>query len=157
MSDKNYITPKGFRELQRELKFLKVTERPEVTATVAWAASNGDRSENADYTYGKKRLREIDRKIRFLSKQIDNAEIIDPAKVSSNLVQFGATVTFADEEGVEKTFQIVGVDECEVSEGTISWKSPLARALLKKGEGDWVQFKAPKGEQELEIIKIEYR
>ncbi|NMC63308.1 MAG: transcription elongation factor GreB [SAR324 cluster bacterium] len=154
--EKNYITPAGFRRLEEEFRYLKNKERPEVTQVVSWAAENGDRSENGDYIYGKKRLREIDRRMRFLAKQIENAEIIDPSTQHFKEIRFGATVTIIDENNVKKRFSIVGVDEVDASTGKISWRSPLARALLSKKEGDLVTFSTPRGEQEVEIEKIEY-
>lgn len=157
---KNYITPKGFAHMKDELHLLLTKTRPDLTQVVAWAASNGDRSENADYTYGKRKLREIDRRIRFLSKRLEIAEVIDPIKVivtNPAKVQFGATVTFANEEGQKKSVSIVGIDEIEPSKGKISWISPLAKALLNQVQGDAVSFRSPKGEEELEIIKIEYK
>ncbi|MBX7144911.1 MAG: transcription elongation factor GreB [Oligoflexia bacterium] len=154
---KNYITPAGARRLQEELGRLKHKERPEVVNTVAWAAGNGDRSENGDYIYGKKRLREIDRRIRFLSKRLEFAEVVDPLKSSCDHVRFGATVTIVDEDDRKRTYSIVGVDEVDVAKGRISWASPLARALLKAKEGDVVTFQSPKGVQEIELLKIEYR
>ena len=154
---KNYITPKGFAKLQTELKKMLNKERPKITATVAWAASNGDRSENADYIYGKRRLREIDKRIRFLTKRLEGAEVIDPLKVEKkNQVFFGATVTIEDEEGKQKIYSIVGIDEAEPSKGKVSWISPLAKALLKSKEGSLVTLRSPKGVQELEVVKIEY-
>ena len=158
MSDtkKNYITPAGFRRLQEEFRQLKSKERPEVVEVVAWAASNGDRSENADYHYGKKRLREIDRRLGFLSRQMENAEIVDPTTITANTVRFGATVTILDEDEREKTYSIVGADESDPDAGKISWLSPIARALLKAKEGDFVTVKSPQGERDLEIIKIRY-
>ncbi len=153
---KNYMTPGGFKRLKDELHDILHVKRPQLTATIAWAASNGDRSENADYIYGKRRLREIDRRIRFLTKRIESAEVIDPATRQSDQVFFGATVTVADEEGVEKTYTIVGIDEIELSKNRISWISPLARALLKAHEGDSVTFQSPKGQRELDIVKVEY-
>lgn len=154
---KNYITPRGAELLRQEYKQLKYKERPEVTRTVAWAASNGDRSENADYTYGKKRLREIDRRLRFLSKRIDAMEVIDPLTVQSEQVLFGATVTFLQEDGQEKTYSIVGIDETDLTKGYISWISPLASALFKARVGDVVTFRSPRGVQEIEIIEIVYK
>lgn len=154
--EKNYITPNGARRLQEEYKHLKYKERPEVTKTVAWAASNGDRSENADYTYGKKRLREIDRRLRFLSKRIDSFEIVDPLQVKSEQVLFGATVKILQDE-VEKTYSIVGVDETDLSKGYISWISPLASALFKTKAGDVINFRSPKGLSEIEIVEVIYR
>ena len=153
---KNYMTPGGVKRMQEELHHLKTKERPEVTAVVSWAAGNGDRSENGDYIYGKKRLREIDRRIRFLSKRLDNVEIVDPLKVEGDQVRFGATVTFRDEDGVEKTYSIVGIDEADVERGRISWISPIANALFKARIGDYVTFKSPKGLRELEILDIKY-
>ncbi len=155
--NKNYITPGGYRKLQDEYNHLKRKERPEVVEVVSWAAGNGDRSENGDYIYGKKRLREIDKRLAFLGRQLDNAEIIDPAEVVSEQVLFGATVTLEDEEGVRRTYAIVGTDETEPEKGKISWKSPLARALFKSRVGDFVTFESPQGEREVEILSIEYR
>lgn len=159
MEGKNYITPAGLEKLQKELHELKYRTRPEVTKTVAWAASNGDRSENGDYIYGKKRLREIDRRIEFLAKRIDAAEVIDPAGIKSDSVRFGATVTLRDEEDREKTYMIAGVDEADVAQGKISWRSPLGAALLKAKAkaGDYVTFQSPKGEQEVEVLRVVYR
>jgi len=155
---KNYVTPRGFARLQEELQRLLNEERPKLTATVAWAASNGDRSENADYIYGKKRLREIDKRIRWLTKRLENSEVVDPLKAENKAqVFFGATVSVEDEEGRQKTYSIVGIDEAEPSEGKISWISPLAKALLKAQEGDLVSFRSPKGVQELEVLKIRYQ
>jgi transcription elongation factor GreB len=159
-SKKNYITPKGFTRMRDELQLLLNKTRPDLTQVVAWAASNGDRSENADYIYGKRKLREIDRRIRFLSKRLEIAEVIDPALVAPMKplkVQFGATVTFMNEEEVKKTISIVGIDESEPGKGKISWISPLAKVLLNQELGDVVTFRSPKGEEELEILKIEYR
>ncbi len=153
---KNYITPQGFKKLQDELYNLKHKERPAMTETVAWAASNGDRSENADYHYGKKKLREIDKRIRFLGKRIDSAEIVDPTKVNSDQVLFGATVLIKDEDGTEKTYRIVGIDESNIDLGKISWISPLATALFKARVGDYVTFRIPKGVRDVEILKITY-
>lgn len=156
---KNYITPGGHKRLMDEFLWLMNKERPNVTATVSWAAANGDRSENADYIYGKKRLREIDRRIRFLTKRLDIAEVVDPAapRENDNQIFFGATVTFANRKGEEKTVSIVGVDEIDTSRGYISWVSPLARALIKAREGDVVTLHAPGGTEELEILEVEYR
>ncbi|WKZ57245.1 MAG: transcription elongation factor GreB [Bdellovibrionota bacterium] len=153
---KNYITPGGLEKLQAEFSQLKFRERPEVTKVVQWAAGNGDRSENGDYLYGKKRLREIDKRLRYLAKRIESAEVIDPARVRSEQVMFGATVTIRDEDDREKSYTIVGVDEIDVAHGRISWMSPLACALMKARQGDWVTFRSPKGVQQLEVIKIEY-
>ncbi len=155
---KHYMTPKGFATLQAELKSLLYEERPKITAVVSWAASNGDRSENADYTYAKKRLREIDKKIHQLTKKLEGAEVIDPLQVKNkSQIFFGATVTLEDEEGKEKTYSIVGIDEANPSKGKISWISPLAKALLKAKVGDLVAHKTPKGVIELEVLNIQYR
>jgi transcription elongation factor GreB len=155
---KNYITPAGFQRLKDEALHLLDKERPDLVKVVAWAASNGDRSENADYIYGKRRLREIDRRIRFLTKRMEAAEIIDPtAREATDQVFFGATVTVVDEEGKEATYAIVGIDEADVARGRLSWISPLARALLKRREDDEITFKAPGGDQVLEIVSVEYK
>lgn len=154
---KNYITPAGAERLRAELKKLRYEERPEVTKTVAWAAGNGDRSENGDYLYGKKRLREIDRRMRFLAKRLEAAEVVDPLVINVEYVQFGATVSLRFEDDSEKTYSIVGVDEVEVNKGRISWMSPLARALLKANAGDYVTFYSPKGEQEVEVLAVVYK
>ena len=155
---KNYITPIGFKKLKDEFSKLMNEERPELTKTIAWAAGNGDRSENADYIYGKRRLREIDRRIRFFTKRIENAEVIDPGQINLDEVRFGATVTIQDtEDGTEKTYTIVGIDEIDMSKNRISWTSPLAVALLKSQEGDVINFKSPKGMRELEVIQIIYK
>lgn len=156
MSEKNYITPQGLRVLVDELKTLKFGERPKLTEIISWAAGNGDRSENGDYIYGKKRLREIDKRIRFLSKRIESAEVINPPDVKAQDIRFGATVTILDEEDQERTYTIVGVDEADISKRKISWKAPLAKALLRKYAGDVVTVHMPKGEQDVEILKVEY-
>lgn len=154
---KNYMTPAGARRMQQELYELQTKTRPEVTQTVAWAAGNGDRSENGDYIYGKKRLREIDKRIRFLAKRLDALEVIDPLAVpDKSRIFFGATVTIRTEDDRQKTYSIVGVDETDISRGRISWISPLASALLKARLGDVVQFNSPKGLQEVEVEGIEY-
>lgn len=154
---RNYITPAGHARLRDELESLVKRERPHVVEIVAWAASNGDRSENGDYIYGKRRLREIDRRIRFLSKRLDIAEIVDPLRQGDNdQIFFGARVTIVDQDGQENTYTIVGVDEAEVSRGRISWVSPLARALLKAREGDSIRFQSPVGIRELEILEVTY-
>ena len=155
---KNYITPDGYARLMDEFQWLMNKERPHVTATVSWAASNGDRSENADYIYGKKRLREIDRRIRFLTKRLDMAEVVDPAvpREDETRIFFGATVTFANQKGDEKTVAIVGADEIDTSRAYISWVSPMARALIKAREGDVVTLRAPGGTEELEILEVRY-
>ena len=155
--EKNYITPQGFKRLQDELHQLARIERPEVTKTVAWAASNGDRSENADYIYGKKRLREIDKRTRFLSARIDAAIVVDPVSIISSKVQFGATVTICDEDSEqEKTISIVGVDEITTDKNRISWRSPLGSSLISKEVGDTIIVKIPTGTKTYEIIKIVY-
>lgn len=152
--EKNYITPSGHQKLVDELIHLSQKERPEVTKVVAWAASNGDRSENADYQYGKKRLREIDRRIRFLNKRIDCAVIVDLKNISRDRVQFGSIVEIENEEGVTKKIQIVGVDEIDTSQGKISWRSPLGSALIGKTLGDEAIVKTPQGEIEWTIHHI---
>ncbi len=155
---KNYITPGGHRKLQVELEQLWKVERPVLVNTITWAASNGDRSENGDYIYGKKRLREIDRRVRFLRKRLDQAEVVDPAKRGvCEQVFFGATVTVCGEDGCEGTYVIVGVDEADVSRGHISWVSPLARALLKLHEGDVARLQTPSGIVELDVVKVCYQ
>lgn len=156
MEKKNYITPQGHRVLLDELTHLLRKERPEVTQLVQWAAGNGDRSENADYQYGKKRLREIDRRVRFLTARLDAAVIVDPVSIISNSVQFGATVKVTDEEGVEKQWSIVGVDEVETKKGRISWQSPIGRALLGKKIGDEIIVALPQGTTTLEITALIY-
>ena len=154
---RNYITPGGHARIKSELDHLLRTERPQVVEVVHWAASNGDRSENGDYIYGKRRLREIDRRIRFLTKRLDIAEVVDPARQqNADQVFFGATVTICDEQQLEQTYQIVGVDETDFSRNRISWISPLARALLKAREGDLVRFQSPAGWREVEVLSIEY-
>lgn len=154
---KNYITVQGYIDLRTELRHLLRTERPEMVSVVSWAASNGDRSENGDYIYGKKRLREIDRRIRFLTKRLDLAEVVDPALQPNKAhVFFGATVVYADQDGAETTVTIVGVDEADPLNGKISWISPVARALLKAQEGDSVRLSTPGGIQELDILEVDY-
>ncbi|MCA9523901.1 MAG: transcription elongation factor GreB [Myxococcales bacterium] len=154
---RNYITPSGFRALQTERQTLVGKTRPEVTAVVAWAAGNGDRSENADYHYGKRRLREIDRRIRFLDQRLDSAIVVDPAQQRGTSVYFGASVTLRDEDDELKSYAIVGVDEIDLARNRISWVSPLARALLKREVGDVVIVETPAGERELEIVEVVYR
>ena len=157
---KNYITPAGLQRLKDEHHFLLARERPAVTKVVAWAAANGDRSENADYQYGKRRLREIDRRIRFLTKRIDAAEVVDPEAPrsgrASSHVFFGATVTYETAAGTERVVRIVGVDETNLDLNYISWVSPVARALMKAGPGDRVVLRAPGGTEQLEIIDVRY-
>jgi len=155
---KNYITPAGFKRLKDEALNLLDKERPELVKVIQWAASNGDRSENADYIYGKRRLREIDRRIRFLTKRLDAAVVVDPAsREASAQVFFGATVTVVSAAREEKTYSIVGIDEAEVSRGRISWISPLAKALIKAHEGDSVTVRTPAGDETLEIVKVQYQ
>lgn len=154
MSQPNYITPHGVQKLKEELEYLLKEDRPKVVATVAWAASNGDRSENADYIYGKRRLREIDRRIGFLTKRIESALVVDPKEHRTDKVVFGATVEIEYESGEVKAYQIVGEDEIETQQGKISWKSPMAKALLGKQQGDEVLVKKPGGQSWVEILKI---
>jgi transcription elongation factor GreB len=154
---KNYMTPQGFERLREELMTLMRKERPEVVQVVSWAAANGDRSENGDYLYGKKRLREIDRRIRFLSKRLERSEVVDPAKrPRTKQVFFGATVAYANGKGEERTVKIVGVDEVDPGGGHVSWISPIARALMRAFEGDVVKMRTPAGEEEIEILQVEY-
>jgi transcription elongation factor GreB len=155
---KNYMTPRGHRHMQDELRQLLRVERPKVVETVAWAAGNGDRSENGDYIYGKRRLREIDRRIRFLSKRLEIAEVVDPQRQKNrDQVFFGASVTYADARGAERTVTIVGIDEVDLDHGQVSWISPIARALLKAQEGDVVELRTPAGTERIEIVEIRYR
>jgi transcription elongation factor GreB len=153
---KNYITPGGYRRLQEELARLWKEERPPIVATVAWAAGNGDRSENADYIYGKRRLREIDRRIRYLSKTLDRALVVDNAGRAHQRVHFGATVTIRYGSGREREVTIVGVDELDSGDTRVSWRSPLARALLTASVGDTVTLRAPRGPEPLEIVAVRY-
>jgi transcription elongation factor GreB len=155
---RNYMTPDGHRRMQDELRHLLRDERPKTVETVAWAAGNGDRSENGDYIYGKKRLREIDRRVRFLSKRLESAEIVDPRRQTRHdQVFFGASVTYADRHGAEKTVTIVGIDEADLERGQVSWISPIARALLKAHEGDLVELRTPTGVEQIEVLQISYR
>ena len=155
---KNYITPAGFKRLKDEALDLLDKERPELVKVIQWAASNGDRSENADYIYGKRRLREIDRRIRFLTKRLDAAVVVDPAaREDTDQVFFGATVTVLDAQGAQKTYCIVGIDETDLSRGRISWISPLAKALIKARDGDSVVVRTPGGDETLEIVEVEYK
>jgi transcription elongation factor GreB len=153
---KNYITPAGFRRLQDELARLWKVERPPIVTTVAWAAGNGDRSENADYTYGKRKLREIDRRIRYLSKCLDSAVVVDNSGRTQEQVHFGATVTIRYETGDEREVTIVGVDELDAGDARVSWRSPLARALLTAKLGETVTVRAPRGPERIEIIAVRY-
>jgi len=157
---RNYMTPGGFARLSAELEHLVKKERPELVAVVSWAASNGDRSENGDYIYGKKRLREIDRRVRFLIRRLDVAEVVDPLvrrdDAGADQVFFGATVTVCDGHGGERTVSIVGVDEIDTARGYISWVSPMARALLKAREGDTVTLRTPGGVEEIDVVAVRY-
>jgi len=157
---RNYMTPGGFARLKQELDELVGRERPALVATVSWAAGNGDRSENGDYIYGKKRLREIDRRIRFLVRRLDLAEVVDPAaprdEDAADRVYFGATVAVRGADGASRRVSIVGIDETDTARGYISWISPMARALLKAREGDTVTLRTPSGTEELEIVEVSY-
>ena len=154
---RNYLTPAGYRRLREELMNLLDAERPKVVETVSWAAKNGDRSENGDYLYGKKRLREIDRRIRFLTKRLDIAEVADPTLHHGRTqVFFGATVTYASADGQERTVTIKGIDEADSLNGEVSWVSPIARALLKAHEGDEVQLVTPAGVERIELVEVRY-
>ena len=159
---KNYVTPNGLRLLREELDQLRRVERPKVVEVVAWAAGNGDRSENGDYIYGKKRLREIDRRLRFLIKRIESAEVVDPARQKNrDRVFFGATVTYVNADGgldeEATTLRIVGIDEASTARGEVSWVSPIARALMKAEEGDVVTLRTPEGARRIEVVKIAYK
>lgn len=153
----NYITPSGYEKLTTEHDHLLLKERPDILKVIQWAAGNGDRSENADYLYGKKRLREIDRRMRFLKKQIDNAHIVNPELLEAKVVMFGATVTIVDEQENERVYSIVGVDEIDTSKNWISHHSPIGKALMGNEEGDSVLIQTPNGSREFEILAIEYR
>jgi transcription elongation factor GreB len=153
---KNYITPAGYARLEAELRKLVEVERPEVVKTVAWAASLGDRSENADYIYGKRRLREIDRRVRFLIKRLESAEVVHSSGRDTDQVFFGATVRIKGRDDV-KELTIVGVDEVDPAHGRVSWVSPIAKALIKAREGDVVTLRSPAGEEQLEILEVTYR
>src|SRR5512134_1111118 len=153
---KNYVSPAGYARLKAELKQLVEVERPEVVRTVSWAAANGDRSENGDYIYGKKRLREIDRRVRFLIKRLENAEVVASAGRDTEQVFFGATVTVRAATGAERTLAIVGADEVDAARGRVSWHSPIARALLKARIGDTVTLRTPAGAEQLEILDVHY-
>jgi transcription elongation factor GreB len=155
---KNYVTPRGFQRLQDELRTLARVERPKVVEVVSWAAGNGDRSENGDYIYGKRRLREIDRRIRFLTKRLEAAEVVDPQRQTNReQIFFGATVTYANGRGEEHTIEIVGIDEADLAVGRVSWISPIARALLKAREGDIVELRTPAGPDSIEVVAIRYK
>ncbi len=154
---KNYMTPPGFAVLQEELRRLMREERPKIVETVAWAASNGDRSENGDYIYGKKRLREIDRRARYLTKRLESATVVDPAQQQSlTQVFFGATVTYARDDDTELTVTLVGIDEADLAQGKISWISPVAKALMKSRVGDTVELRTPAGPETIEVLAIRY-
>ena len=154
---KNYITPQGYARLRAELLQLLDDERPKIVEVVHWAAGNGDRSENGDYLYGKKRLREIDRRIRFLTRRLELAEVTDPSLLhGSDQVFFGATVSYADASGHERAVTILGIDEADSAQGQVSWISPIARALLKAREGDVVRLLTPSGAQEVEVLSVSY-
>lgn len=154
---KNYITPQGYARLRAELLDLIDNERPKVVDVVHWAASNGDRSENGDYLYGKKRLREIDRRIRFLTKRLEIAEVTDPSLHHGNeQIFFGARVTYADEAGAERSVTILGIDEADSARGEVSWISPIARTLLKARVGDQLKLVTPAGVQEIEVVEVAY-
>jgi transcription elongation factor GreB len=157
VGSKNYMTPKGFRRLQAELQNLLQVERPKIVEMVSWAAGNGDRSENGDYIYGKKRMGEIDRRLRYLSKRLEAAEVVDPAKQKHlKQVFFGATVTYVDGRDDEKTITIVGIDEADIEKNLVSWISPVARALMKAREGDSVDVRTPGGSETIEVVRILY-
>ncbi|CAB1368216.1 transcription elongation factor GreB [Denitratisoma oestradiolicum] len=154
---RNYMTRRGHRLLREEFEHLVKVERPNLVQVVSWAAGNGDRSENGDYIYGKKRLREIDRRLRFLTKRLDSSVVVDPAEQeNTDQVFFGATVTICDQDGNESSYQIVGIDEADVGAGMISWISPLARALMKAREGDSIRFQSPMGWREIEVVAVRY-
>ncbi len=154
---RNYITPEGLRRLQDEFAQLQKIERPKIVDTVSWAAGNGDRSENGDYIYGKRRLREIDRRLRFLRKRMEIAEVVDPARQKCHdRVYFGASVVYRNSRNEEKSVRIVGIDEARSGHDEISWISPVAKALLKAGEGDIVEIRTPKGVESIEVLKIRY-
>jgi transcription elongation factor GreB len=158
MSEKNYITPQGMKRLKEEALNLIDHERPELVKVIQWAASNGDRSENGDYIYGKKRLREIDKRIRFLTKKLDAAVVIDPStREQTDQIFFGATVTVERESGATQTVSIVGIDETNAKQGLISWVSPLAKSLFKARIGDSVTLRSPKGNEELYVVSVDYR
>ena len=154
---KNYITPQGYARLKAEMLDLIDVERPKVVEIVHWAASNGDRSENGDYLYGKKRLREIDRRVRFLTKRLEIAEVADPSVHGhSDQVFFGATVTYVDATGLRQTVTIMGIDEADSSQGQVSWVSPIAQALLKAREGDEIRLITPSGVRDIELLEVRY-
>ncbi|MDA8108891.1 MAG: transcription elongation factor GreB [Betaproteobacteria bacterium] len=155
-AQRNYVSPAGYARLRAELKRLVEVERPQVVSIVAWAASNGDRSENGDYIYGKRRLREIDRRVRFLIKRLEAAEVVDAAGRDTEQVFFGATVGVRSRAGGDRTITIVGIDEVDPAKGRVSWVSPIAKALLKARAGDFVTLRSPSGVEELEILEVRY-
>ena len=157
MEIKNYITPSGFEQLRKEYTELLNVERPKLVVTVAWAASNGDRSENADYIYGKRRMREIDKRLHFLQKKMEASEVIDPKSLKSDKIIFGATVKVENDEGTAITYQIVGEDEIDIKQGKISWKSPVAKALLGKKIDDEAVIKKPSGEETVIVLDIAFK
>lgn len=156
MSGTNYITPSGFKKLQDEFKKLFHDERPKLVETVAWAAGNGDRSENGDYIYGKRRLREIDSRLKFLRDRVESAQVVDPTKLSGDKVVFGALVTIEDEDGDKKSYQIVGEDEIDMAKNRISWKSPMAKSLIGKSVDDEIVIKRPKGDLIATIVDVKF-
>jgi transcription elongation factor GreB len=154
---KNYITPEGLHRLQEEFDRLQKFERPQTVEMVSWAAGNGDRSENGDYIYGKHRLREIDRRLRLLRKRMEIAEVVDPARQKDHdRIYFGATVVYRNSRNEDKTIRIVGIDEARPEHDEVSWVSPIAKALLRAGEGDVVDVRTPKGVERIEVVKISY-
>jgi transcription elongation factor GreB len=154
---RNYMTPQGYARLRAELTALVEVERPELLKVIAWAASNGDRSENGDYIYGKKRLGEIERRVRYLIKRLESALLVDPAeRGDTEQIFFGATVTYTSDSGDEQTVSIVGVDEVDLTRGRVSWISPIAKALLRKQPGDVVRLATPGGVEEIEVIAVRY-
>ncbi len=154
---KNYMTPRGYARLKSELTHLLDVERPELVKVISWAAGNGDRSENGDYIYGKRRLREIDRRIHYLGRRLDTVVLVDPVAHGGNeQIFFGATVAYADESGAEQTVTIVGFDEVDPARGQVSWVSPIAKALLKRSLGDTVTLQTPAGEKKIEIVDVSY-
>jgi transcription elongation factor GreB len=157
IGSKNYMTPTGHLQMREEFDQLWKSERPKLVETIAWAASNGDRSENGDYIYGKRRLREIDRRLRYLGKRLENVEVVDPAlRDDTDQIFFGATVTIVDDQNEQSTYTIVGIDEADLSKNHISWISPMARALLKAREGDTVMLMTPAGQRELQVLDVRY-
>ena len=158
IGSKNYMTPSGHTSMRAEFDQLWKSERPKLVETIHWAASNGDRSENGDYIYGKRRLREIDRRLRYLGKRLENAEVVDPAlREDTDQIFFGATVTVVDDQNAESTYTIVGIDEADPGKNHISWISPMARSLLKAREGDSVVLMTPAGRRELQILNVRYQ